>query len=142
MKKNERMLYQKNNLGQMLILFSIMFNVIYSIFVLNHMYSDWKLGLFVFVTIILLLFGFLVGSKVLLYSKEWGYVAVGIGIFQFFRVFIENYDFDHTLLVLLNLCLVASALTSLVGGGISVRRAIVRKQVMDQSSNKQHILST
>lgn len=141
MKKIERMLYQKNNLGQNLIFLSIVFNVIYSIFVLNKMYSDWKLGLFVFITILLLLFGFLVGSKVLLYSKEWGYVAIGIGVFQFSRVFIENYYFDNTLLMLLKLCLMASALTSIIGGVISVRRAVIRKQLMDQSSSKQHILS-
>jgi phosphatidylserine synthase len=142
MKKNEKILYRKNNLGYSLIMVFISLNVVYSIFVLNNMDVNWELGIFIFVTILLLLFGFLMASKMLVYSIRWSYIALGVAVFQLTRLFIGNYTFSSTQYFLLNLCIIASAISCFAGGLISIRRSLFRKQLLDASKNKQDILST
>ncbi len=142
MKKEEKILYRKNNFSYTLIMVSLSLNTVYSILILNNMYVNWRLGVFVLTTILLLLFAFLMASKMLVYSTQWSYVAVGVALFQFVRVIIWNYDIDGMQYLISYICLITSAISCLAGGLLSIRRSLFRKQMLDASKNKKDILST
>ncbi len=82
----ERKLYESNRSGFVLMLLHIVLNVIFTIYVLNSMATNFEIGIFIMITIALLLLGFLTAVKVQNYSMTWGYVAIIIGLFQFVRL--------------------------------------------------------
>ncbi|MCG8572796.1 MAG: hypothetical protein MJB14_21905 [Spirochaetes bacterium] len=121
MAKNERFLYQLNHSGYLCILFFIAANILYSILALNHMTPDYKLGLFIFVTIILLFTGFLSAVKVQTYSLKWSFADIVIGIFQLSRIAYTPTTAQGVPKIILYTALVLSALSCILGGAISIK---------------------
>ena len=120
MKNNERRLYQNNTTGYLLILLFIVLNIVFTIFTLNAMDKDLSVGIFVMMTIVLLLLGFLMVIKVRIYSMAWSVLAVCVGIFQFSRLFFTPGNLEGAMALFMNIILIVSALFCISGGLVSV----------------------
>lgn len=141
MKTEERLLYQKNKLGNLLILLSIALNVVYSIFILNNMTVDFKLGIFVMITILLLLIGFLTGVKVQAYSKQWSIVAVILGLFQCTRILFTESTLEGNMLLLMTVVLITSGLVCILGGIVSYNVSSKRAAYIKEHSITDDVLN-
>lgn len=129
MKNPERMLYQNNNKGYLLVIAFIVFNTIYTVFVLNAMDKDRGIGIFVMLTIALLLLGFLTAIKVRTYSLPWSIAALVMGLFQFSRLFFTTVNFEGTVSLLLNLTLILSSVLCVAGGALSLIYTLKRHRL-------------
>lgn len=123
----EKKLYQKNKLGRSFVIFFILFNVAYSIFVLNHMDINYDIGLFIMTTILLLLVGFLTSVKVEAYSLLWSVVAGALGVFQFTRFLFTEYVVEGTLETVIPVLLVLSGVSAIIGCVVSLNVSMKRK---------------
>lgn len=131
MRNVERKLYQKNKLGYSFILFFIALNVVYSIFMLNNMETNAQLGIFIFITILFFLLGFLTGIKIQAYSKPWSYVAIIMGLIQFSRMFVGEYILEANQLFILNIVLIASALSCITAGVVGYINTVKRENYIE-----------
>lgn len=98
----------------------IALNTVYTVFVLNAMDKDRGIGIFVMLTIALLLLGFLTAIKVRIYSLPWSIFALAMGFFQFSRLFFTTVNLEETHAFLLNLILILSSVICVAGGLLSV----------------------
>lgn len=129
MKNDERRLYQNNNSGYMLVMVFIALNIIYTFFILNAMEKDQRIGIFVMLTIFLLLMGFLMAIKVRIYSLVWSIITITIGIFQLSRMFFTVNNLEGSLEGMMNIVLVISAIFCICGGVVSVINTMKRKRL-------------
>ena len=106
MKNNERLLYQNNNIGYLLIIGFVALNTFYTIFILNNMERDSSVGVFVMLTILLMLMGFLMAIKVKTYSILWSVFALIVGTFQIFRLLFTTNNLTGLFGLVLNIVLV------------------------------------
>lgn len=130
MSKQERKLYQKNTTGYTLILLHVVLNVAYSIFSLNNMDTSLAIGVFIMITIGMLLLGFLTAVKVQNYSMIWSVAAIFIGVFQFSRIFFTTNTAENPLALVLDVLLIASAALFIAGGVVSVKNSKIRKNLV------------
>lgn len=129
MTNDERLLYQNNNLGYFLILGFIVLNTFYTVYVLNAMDRDSTIGVFVMLTIVMLLLGFLMAIKVKIYSILWCYIAIGVGAFQTVRVFFTINNVPGFFGMSLNVILVVSGVLCIIGGVISLNLTKLRQSL-------------
>ncbi|WP_058485789.1 hypothetical protein [Defluviitalea phaphyphila] len=115
----EKRLYQKNNLGYNFVIWFIILNTIYTIFKLNSMPVNLDIGIFVVITIILSLMGFLIAVKVRSYSLFWSYGSCVIGIIQLVRYFFDMGNID----IILSAYLIVSAICIILAGFVSIKRS-------------------
>lgn len=120
MKNPERLLYQNNNKSYLLVIAFVVLNAAYTIFILNAMDKDYRIGGFVMLTIVLLLVGFLVAIKVRTYSISWSIAALFIGGFQFSRLFFTTNNLEGISSLLLNIILILSSIFCVTGGIVSL----------------------
>lgn len=132
----ERKLYQKNKLGNLFVLLYIGLNIVYSIFNINMMPKASELGMFVMSTILLLLVGFLTGTKLTSYSKIWSVVAVILGIFQFVRLTFDVSYLEPNMIFMLNIVLIASGISVIIGGLITYRFSTQRAALLKSNPEK------
>ncbi len=132
MAKSERRLYQKNTIGYLLVLLHIALNVVYTIFSLNNMPVDYWIGIFIIITIAMLLLGFLTAVKVQSYSMVWSFAAVLLGIFQLSRLLFAPDIPSGSLNTFLFTVLIVSAVLCFAGGVISIRESRTRKKLVKQ----------
>lgn len=129
MNNPERMLYQGNDLGYSLLIGFVALNTFYTVFILNVMDKDPRLGGFVMLTIFLLLLGFLMAIKVRTYSVLWSYLAIIIGVFQGTRILFTVNNVEGLFSLVLDVALITSAVLSVVGGIISLQKAKIRRNL-------------
>lgn len=136
---DRRNLYEDNKTGFTLVLLHIILNVVYSIFTIKNMETNYEVGIFIMTTIILLLLGFLTAVKVQKYSMPFSFVAIIIGLFQFTRPFFANNTASEGLTTTLNAFLILSGIVCVLGGIVSIRNARIRRQcVKDYNKNNIH----
>lgn len=133
MKKPERMLYQVNLKGYYLLIAFIALNTFYTVFILNEMDKDSQIGIFVMLTIFLILLGFFLAIKLKTYSVKWSYLTIIIGIFQGTRIVFTANNTEGALSLVLDLVLMLSALLCITGGVISLRKSKIRNKLILQS---------
>lgn len=141
MSNDEKKLYQKNIIGYNLILLFISLNTAYTIQMLKSMKVDYYIGIFIITTIVLSLISFLAAVKVRIYSQLWGYLSVGLGIFQISR-FLLNSDKFVGINVLMNIILISSALCAIIGGVTSIVRAKKRTSYINKYGISKDFLNT
>lgn len=129
MNNPERMLYKGNNLGYYLLIGFVTLNTFYTVFILNKMDKDARIGVFVMLTIFLLLFGFLMAIKVRKYSLFWSYLAIIIGVFQSMRILFTINNVEGLLSIVLDIVLILSALLCITGGVVSLRKTKIRNNL-------------
>ncbi len=127
---DERLRFEKNRTPYLLILLFIGLNTLYSILILNAMAAVASLGVFVILTIVLLLLGFLVAVKVHMYSISWSYGAIVLGIFQISRILFTTNNLEGMTAVLMNGVLLSSGVLCAAAGLISRRISIKRKKLL------------
>ncbi|MDC7242354.1 MAG: hypothetical protein PQJ50_18515 [Spirochaetales bacterium] len=127
---DERLRFEKNRTPYLLILLFIGLNTLYSILILNAMAAVASLGVFVILTIVLLLLGFLVAVKVHMYSISWSYGAIVLGIFQISRILFTTNNLEGMTAVLMNGVLLSSGVLCAAAGLISRRISIKRKNLL------------
>jgi len=129
MANNERMLYQNNNLGYFFVIGYIVLNTIYTFFILNVMEKDSGIGIFVMLSIVLLLLGFLMAIKVRIYSLIWSVITIITGVFQFIRIFFTQNNLDGALAIGVDIILIISGIICVSGGLISVKLTKIRRSL-------------
>lgn len=132
----ERKLYQKNKLGNLFVLLYIGLNIVYSIFNINMMPKAMPLGIFVMSTILLLLIGFLTGTKLANYSKAWSVVAVLLGIFQFVRLTFDVSYLEANMQLIFNIVLIVSGILVIVGGLLTFKFSMQREALLKSNPEK------
>jgi len=133
---NQRRLYEKNKIGYVLVLFHIVLNVFYSINTIKHMDTSYDVGIFIMITIMLLLVGFLTAVKVQNYSMVWSMVAIIIGLFQFSRLLFTDNPVDGMFGSVLIIALVLSGIFCVLGGLVSIKNTQVRRKCVKEYNRK------
>lgn len=129
MKNKERMLYQNNDAGYSLTIGFIITNIVYTIFTLNAMERTAELGIFVMLTIVLLLAGFLIAIKVRIYSVSWSVIGICVGVFQPIRLLFTHSNIEGLYATLLNIVLVISGVFCFSGGLLSLKKSLHRSKL-------------
>lgn len=134
MRNDEMKLYRYNNVGYNLILLFIALNTIYSITILNSINPDFKLGLFIMVTIVIFLLGFLAAIKVQRYSRNWSIFAVLLGIYQLTRLTYYGNELTKVDSRIISLLIIVSAVACIAGGVISYINTARRLEFIKNST--------
>ncbi len=130
MKNIERVIYEKNKAGAGAIFLFIILNIIYSIYAIKDMQVDYQVGIQVLIAIVSLLLGFLAAVKVERYSIPWCYVAIVIGVLQGLRVLFTPELSEESPVFLLNMVLLISVLTVIMGGYYSLKLSKARSELI------------
>lgn len=132
MKSNEKRLFVENSLSQQLIMFWLAGNTLFTILYTNNMAVTARLGIFVMLNIALSLFAFLVAVRQKVYLIQWAYLGIGLGIFQFARLFWIPEEVVNPMRLYLQILLVITAVAALVGSIICIQRSRERQQYIDE----------
>ncbi|KAA3661118.1 MAG: hypothetical protein DWQ04_17410 [Chloroflexi bacterium] len=127
MKSNEKRLFLENTLSQQLIMFYIVGNAAFTIFYVNSSDINYRLGTFIMLNIVLSLFAFLMAVRQKVYQATWGYIGIGIAVFQFARLFWIPEEIVNPVRLLLVLLLAVTAVSALTGSIICVKRSRERQ---------------
>lgn len=122
MNRDEKKLYQVNKLSYNLVMFFIILNTAHAIFTLQNMNVDFGIGIFVMMTIVLLMIGFLAAVKLQTYSLKWSYISIGIGIFQFGRYLFSPEEIVGTIKIYLDVMILLSIVFIITGAIICIIR--------------------
>lgn len=134
MKTSEKRLYVENSLSQQLILFWLAGNTIFTILSVNNMAVTSRLGFFVMLNIALSLFAFLVAVRQKVYLIQWAYMGIGLGVFQFLRLFWMPEEIVNPARLYLQILLVATSVAALIGSVICIQRSRERQQYIDENN--------
>jgi uncharacterized membrane protein len=93
------------------------------------MNNDRSIGVFVMLTILLLLVGFLMAIKVRTYSMAWSVTCIFVGVFQATRFFFTKSNLEGSTAILMQIILIVSALFCIGGGVLSVIKTTTRKNL-------------
>ncbi len=129
MNNNERMLYQNNSIGYLLVIGFVALNTYYTIFILNAMEKNSGVGVFVMLTILLMLLGFLMAIKVKIYSMIWSIISIIVGLFQITRIFFTSNNLEGLFGQSLNVILIVSGILCFCGGVYSARLTKIRNSL-------------
>lgn len=134
MKNKEILLYHQNNISQRLFMYYLLGNTAFTIFFANTADIDKDLGLFIMLNIVLSLLAFLTAVRQRMYGKAWGYVGLGLGIFQIGRViWIPEEILNPLHTALIGMLLVSGAL-AVIGSWICVRRSTERDKYIRENN--------
>lgn len=128
MKNKEILLYSQNNISQQLLMFYLLGNTAFTIFFANTVDVDVDLGLFILLNIILSLLGFLTAVRQRVYAIFWGYVGLGIGVFQLLRLIWIPEEIMNPLRLALFGMLIVSGSLAIIASVMCVRRTTDREQ--------------
>lgn len=81
-------LFRKNSLPYAMILFSILFELAYTVVILDDIGVSFMMGIITIINIILLFLLFTCAVKISTYRKEWAFVALLTGAYAVFRAFV------------------------------------------------------
>lgn len=128
MKNKEILLYSQNTISQQLLMFYLLTNTAFTIFFANTADVDKDLGLFILLNIILSLLGFLTAVRQRVYAIFWGYVGLGLGVFQILRVMWIPEEIMNPLNFALVAMLLVSGSLAIIASVMCVRRTTDREQ--------------
>lgn len=129
---HEQKLYQSNKWPYLLLILFIVLNALFSALILNKMPSDKMLGVFIMLTIFLLLMGFLTAVKVKIYSRPFSYIAIVMGIFQGSRIFFSPSQLTGAAASIVFLVCLLSASACAAGGILSLGSIRKRNQALKE----------
>ena len=140
MSSGEKRLYVENSLSQQLIMFWLAGNTLFTILYVNNMTVAARLGFFVMLNIALSLFAFLVAVRQKIYLIQWAYLGIGLAIFQFVRLFWIPEEIINPIRLYLQILLVITSVSALVGSIICIQRSQERQQYIAESNIDQAIM--
>jgi len=92
-------------------------------------------------TILLLLLGFLTGTKLASYSKLWSGVALVLGLIQFLRLTFDASYMEADMLLMMNVILILSGISVIVGGFVTFKYSHQREQLLKSNPEKYQSIS-
>ncbi|RMF01636.1 MAG: hypothetical protein D6768_10180 [Chloroflexi bacterium] len=128
MKTSEMRLYLENTLSQQLIFFYIGGLTLFTIFYINSMNVNVRLGIFIMVNIVLSLVGFLMAVRQKSYSSFWGYVGIALALFQFARLLWMPEEIVGSVKFISAALLIATGISALVGSIICIKLSHERQK--------------
>lgn len=134
MKSDEKRLYVENTLSQQLVMFWLAGNMIFTLFYVNNMDVTVRLGFFVMLNIALSLFAFLVAVRQRVYQIQWGYLGIGLAIFQIARLFWIPEEIVNPVRLYIQILLVVTSMAALAGSIICLQRSQKRQQYIDDNN--------
>ena len=100
----DRMRYTKNKLAANLVLLSIIADVFYFVSVyksdVGTYYYSFLTGSSVIYNLVFMLFAFLCSEGIKNYKKQYSFVLLALGLFQFVRIFIIPFKANNTLVTI------------------------------------------
>lgn len=134
MNTSEKRLYMENAISQQLILLWLAGNTIFTLLYVNNMAVTVQLGFFVMINIALSLVAFLVAVRQKLYLIRWGYLGIGLALFQIARLFTIPEEIIGSPRLILQILLVLTAIAALAGSVICIQRARERQQYIKENN--------
>ncbi len=131
MNASEKRLYVENSLSQQLILFWLAGNAAFTILTVNNMDVTVRLGFFVMLNIGLSLFAFLVAVRQKVYLINCAYAGIGLGLFQFARLFWIPAEIIDSPRLIIQILLIATSVAALVSSVICIQRSRERQKYID-----------
>lgn len=140
MNTGEKRLYVENSLSQQLIIFWLAGNTVFTLLYVNNMAVTARLGFFVMLNIALSLFAFLVAVRQKVYLMQWAYLGIGLGIFQFARLFWVPEEIVNPVRLYIQILLVATSVAAIAGSVICIQRSRERQQYIEDHNIDQAIM--
>lgn len=134
MNASEKRLYMENALSQQLILLWLAGNTLFTIFYVNSMDVDAQLGFFVMLNIMLSLFAFLMAVRQKIYQIQWGYVGIGLALFQLLRLFWIPVEIVNPTRLLIQILLVATSAAALAASIVCIQRSQERQKYIEENN--------
>lgn len=128
MNSGEKRLYVENTLSQQLILIWLAGNTLFTILYVNNMAVTARLGFFVMLNIALSLAAFLIAVRQKLYLIHWGYLGIGLAIFQLARLLWIPEEIVNPIRLTAQALLILTSAAALVASIICIQRSRERQQ--------------
>lgn len=129
----EKRLYVENTLSQQLIMLWLAGNTLFTILTVNSMDVVARLGFFVMLNIALSLFAFLMAVRQRIYQIRWGYLGIGLALFQLARLFWIPAEIVNPTRLIIQLLLVATSMAALAASIICIQRSQVRSRYIEEN---------
>ncbi|MGB1249525.1 MAG: hypothetical protein ACPG8W_02765 [Candidatus Promineifilaceae bacterium] len=130
----EKRLYVENALSQQLILFWLAGNTAFTLLYVNNMAVTSRLGIFVMLNIGLSLIAFLVAVRQKVYLIQWGYIGLGLALFQFARLFWIPVEIVNSPRLIIQILLVATSAAALIGSIVCIQRTQERQKYIEENN--------
>lgn len=128
MKNKAILLYHQNTISQQLLMFYLLGNTVFTIFVANTTDVDKDLGLFIMLNIVLSLLAFLTAVRQRVYAMNWGYIGILLGVFQIIRLIWLPEELGDSLRFLLIGLLFVTGFLAIVGSVMCLKNTKDRDQ--------------
>ena len=132
-KSSGKLLYLENAFSQQLVVLFLLLNTLFTIVHINTMGVDARIGTFIMLNIALSLLAFLMAVQQKLYSTTWGYVGIGMGLFQLSRLLWLPQEFSQAgIRPFLQILLLLTGGLLLLASFVCIRRSRERKAYIER----------